>query len=135
MDLGLRDRVAIVAASSKGLGQAVAAALAAEGARLALCARGPAAVETTANALQEKHGVEVFRRALDVTDTAAVHSFVHDTAERFGRIDICVTNAGGPPAKNFLSTTAEEWRSAVDLNLLSTVLFAREVIPHMQRRR
>lgn len=134
MDLGLRDRVAVVAASSKGLGKAVAAALAAEGTRLALCARGQPALEATAKELEAQHGKDVFRRAMNVTDADAVHSFIQDVAQHFGRLDICVTNAGGPPAKNFLSTTPEEWQSAVNLNLHSTVLLAREVIPHMQRR-
>jgi 3-oxoacyl-[acyl-carrier protein] reductase len=135
MDLGLRGRVAIVAASSKGLGKAVAAALAGEGVHLALCARSADALEATARDLEARHGVQVLRRALDVTNADAVTSFVQDTAERFGRVDICVTNAGGPPAKNFLSITPDEWRAAVDLNLLSTLYFARAVIPHMQSRR
>lgn len=133
MDLGIRDRVALVAASSKGLGKAVAAALAAEGVKLALCARNSATLEAVANEIREAHGVEVMSRALDVTRFDDVGTFVRDTVERFGRLDICVANAGGPPAKNFLSVTLEEWRAAVDLNLLSTVNLAREVIPHMQR--
>lgn len=135
MDLGLRGRVAIVAASSKGLGKAVAAALAGEGVTLALCARGSDALEATACELESRHGVQVLRRAIDVTDADAVASFVQETAGRFGRVDICVTNAGGPPAKNFLSITPEEWRAAVDLNFMSTLYFARAVIPHMQSRR
>jgi len=135
MDLGLRGRVAIVAASSKGLGKAVASALAGEGVHLALCARGSEALETTARDLESRHGVQVLRRALDVTNADAVSSFVKETAERYGRVDICVTNAGGPPAKGFLSITPDEWRAAVDLNLMSTLYFAREVIPHMQRRK
>jgi 3-oxoacyl-[acyl-carrier protein] reductase len=70
-----------------------------------------------------------------VTDAAAVGRFVAAVAEQFGGVDICITNAGGPPAKGFLSTTPDEWQSALDLNLLSTVSFARAVIPHMQRQR
>ncbi len=65
----------------------------------------------------------------------AVHEFVKDVVEKFGAADICVTNAGGPPAKGFLATSAEDWRKAVDANFMSTVYFAREVIPHMQRKR
>ena len=133
MDLGIRDRVAIVAASSKGLGRAVAEALAAEGARVAMCSRNASAIEAAARAIAEKHGVEVFSRAVDVTDREQVRDFVRDVAAHFGRIDICVTNAGGPPAKTFLNITREEWLAAVELNLMSTVQFAREVIPHMQR--
>ena len=134
MDLGIRDRVALVAASSKGLGKAVAGALGAEGVKLALCARKAETLEAAAKELREAFGVEVLCRALDVTRFEDVRDFVRDTAEHFGRLDSCVTNAGGPPPKNFLSITLDEWRAAVDLNLLSTVNLAREVIPHMQRR-
>jgi 3-oxoacyl-[acyl-carrier protein] reductase len=74
-------------------------------------------------------------KALDVTDPAAVHHFVESVVSRFGSADICVTNAGGPPAKGFLSASLDEWRKAIDANFLSTVYFAREVIPHMQKKR
>ena len=131
MDLGLKDRVAIVAASSKGLGKAVAVGLAAEGARLALCARGDAALQQTAAEIPS----ECFAQALDVTDESQVRNFVRKTHERFGRIDICVTNAGGPPAKQFADTSIDEWRFAVDLNFMSTLFFAREVLPVMKEQR
>jgi len=71
----------------------------------------------------------------DLTDAAAVSHFVAAVAQKFGGIDICVTNAGGPPAKGFLAATLEEWQRALELNFLSSVYFAREVIPHMQRKR
>jgi 3-oxoacyl-[acyl-carrier protein] reductase len=77
----------------------------------------------------------VMDRAIDVTDGAAVHSFVADTAERFGRLDICVANAGGPPSKSFAETTTEDWESAARLNLMSTVHFAKAALPRMQERR
>ena len=134
MDLGIRDRVAIVAASSRGLGKAVAAALAAEGARVAMCSRNAAAVEAAASDIAARHGVEVLARATDVTQQDQVREFVGEVAARFGQIDICVTNAGGPPAKTFLNISAEEWQTAIELNLMSTVYLAREVLPHMQRR-
>jgi 3-oxoacyl-[acyl-carrier protein] reductase len=70
-----------------------------------------------------------------VTDGAAVQRFVEQVSKRFGRLDVCVTNAGGPPAKNFLSVSTEEWRKAVDLNFLSVVHLAKAVIPYMQRHR
>jgi len=78
-------------------------------------------------------GNAVLAEALDVTDATAVQRFVAAVATKFGKVDICVTNAGGPPAKGFLAARVEDWRKAVDLNFLSTVFFAREVIPHMQR--
>lgn len=135
METGLRDRVAIVAASSQGLGRATAEALAAEGARVAMCARTEKTLRAAADAIRQKHTTEVFERAFDVTHPGAVQAFVAAVAEKFGRIDICVTNAGGPPAKNFLSLGMEEWRKAVELNFLSVVSFCQAVIPHMQRQR
>jgi 3-oxoacyl-[acyl-carrier protein] reductase len=135
MDLGLRNRVALVAASSQGIGLATAEAFAAEGCRIAMCARKPQTLEAAAEKIRKYHGVEVFTEALDVTESAAVSRFVAAVAEKFGGVDICVTNAGGPPAKGFLSATLEDWQQALDLNFLSTVYFAREVIPHMQRKR
>lgn len=131
MDLGLKDRVAIVAASSQGLGRAVALGLAAEGAKLALCARGEVELKKTA---AEFPG-EVLASAVDVTDESQVRNFVRATLARFGRIDICITNAGGPPAKQFSDTTIGDWRSAVDLNFMSTLYFAHEVLPVMKMQR
>jgi len=133
MNTGLKGRTAIVAASSQGLGKATAQALAAEGANLALCARNQQALESLAAEITAKHKVEVFTRAFDVTDTAAAQRFVEDVARKFGRIDVCVTNAGGPPAKDFLALTPEDWRRAFDLNLLSTITFAHAAVPHMQK--
>ncbi len=135
MDLGIRGRVAIVAAASTGLGRAVAAGLAAEGARLALCARQAERLEQAAGELAETFGAKVFARALDVTDAAAVERFVAATAAEYGQIDICVSNAGGPSARPFAQTTHEEWRAAAELNLLAHVSFARAALPQMQRRK
>src|SRR6202051_394638 len=134
METGLKNRVAIVAASSQGIGKATAEALAAEGCRIAMCARNAQTLHAAAERIKKEHQAEVFAQALDVTDAEAVHRFVDAVASKFGGVDICVTNAGGPPAKGFLATSLEEWRSAVDANFMSTVYFAREVIPHMQRR-
>lgn len=135
MNNGLKDRVALVAASSTGLGRAVAEGLAAEGAQLALCSRNPERLEATAADLRSQYGVRVFSRVVDVTDAAAVAEFVAAAHAEFGRLDICVTNAGGPPAKSFATTTLEEWRAAVELNLLSHVSFAKAALPLMQQAR
>ncbi|HLY63419.1 MAG TPA: SDR family oxidoreductase [Terriglobia bacterium] len=135
MDLGLKDRVAIVAASSTGLGKAVAMGLAREGAKLALCARTEAVLSAAAAEIHDATGAEVLARALDVTVYDQVRSFVAETLERFGRVDICVANAGGPPAKPFSQTSVEDWQSGVNLNLMSTLYFAREVLPLMQKRK
>jgi 3-oxoacyl-[acyl-carrier protein] reductase len=133
MDLGLKGRVAIVAAASKGLGRAVAAELAREGAQVAICARSAANLEQAAASIRQATGREVYWEALDVTDAAGVQKFVAAVEQRFGRVDICVTNAGGPPSKTFLEITLEEWRAAVELTLLSAVYFAREVLPRMRK--
>lgn len=135
MDLGLKKRVALVAASSQGLGLATAEAFAAEGCRVAMCARNAQALAAGAEEIRKQHRVEVFTEAFDVTDAAAVKKFVAAVAAKFGSVDICVTNAGGPPAKGFLAASLEDWQRAIDANFLSTVYFAREVIPHMQRKR
>lgn len=130
MDLGLTGRVAIVAAGSQGLGRAAAAALAREGARVAICARGAAALESAAQEI----GAGVLTAQVDVTDEEQVRGFVAQVRRQFGTVDICVTNAGGPPAKTFEATTVADWRAAIDLNFMSTLFFAREVLPEMKRR-
>jgi len=134
MDLGLRGRVAIVAGSSQGIGLAAADAFAAEGCRVAMCARNAQKLEESADEIRERTGAEILTRAFDVTDAGGVREFVEEVVGKFGSADICVTNAGGPPAKGFLAASVEEWRKALDANFLSTVYFAREVIPHMRKK-
>ena len=135
MDLGLKGRGVIVAASSQGIGLATAEAFAREGAQVAMCARIEKTLQAAASGVRSRTGAEIYAEALDVTDATAVQRFVEQVSKRFGRIDVCVTNAGGPPAKNFLSLSADEWRKAVDLNLMSVVHLCKAVIPHMQRHR
>jgi len=134
MEAGLKNRVAIVAASSQGIGRATAEAFAAEGCRVAMCARTAQTLAAAADKIRKQYSVEVLDQTLDVTNADAVRRFVDAVVAKFGSADICVTNAGGPPAKGFLAASLEEWRKAVELNFLSTVYFAREVIPHMQRK-
>src|SRR5579883_1407957 len=112
MDLGLKNRVALVAASSTGLGKAVATALAREGAHLALCARTESTLMETADSIAGETGVEVLARALDVTKPDQVHKFVAEIASKFGRLDICVANSGGPPSKSFAETSIDDWHRA-----------------------
>ncbi len=135
MDLGLKDRAAIVAASSQGLGKAVAMGLGREGAKLAICSRSDAAINATASEIRQATGADVLAKKVDVTDYEQVRGFVAETAKHFGRLDICVTNAGGPPAKPFSATTVEDWHSGVNLNFMSALYFAREVLPLMQQRK
>jgi len=135
METGLKNRVAIVAASSQGIGRATAEAFAAEGCRLAMCARNRETLTAAAEDIRARYEAEVLAEPFDVTDAKAVRDFVSAVVQKFGGVDICVTNAGGPPAKGFLATTIEEWRRAIDLNFMSVVYFAHQVIPHMQKRK
>jgi 3-oxoacyl-[acyl-carrier protein] reductase len=135
METGLKNRVAIVAASSQGIGRATAEAFAAEGCRVAMCARNQGTLHAAAEKIRSQHHAEVLAEPFDVTDPRAVRDFVNAVVQKFGSADICVTNAGGPPAKGFLATTIEEWRRAIDLNFMSAVYFAHQVIPHMQKKK
>jgi 3-oxoacyl-[acyl-carrier protein] reductase len=135
MDLGLKNKVALVVAASRGLGRAVAEELAAEGASLILCAREATTLAETTAAIAEQTGAHVLGLPTDVTDAAQVKQLVASGNERFGRIDILVTNAGGPPAGRFDQLTQEQWERATQLTLYSAVRLAREVLPGMKSRR
>src|SRR5258708_38805103 len=135
MDLGLKGRGVIVAASSQGIGLATAEAFAREGAQVAMCARTEKTLAEAADKVRHETSAEIFAQALDVTNAEAVSRFVEQVAKQFGRVNVCVANAGGPPAKNFLSITPDEWRRAVDMNFMSVVHLSKAVIPYMQRHR
>jgi 3-oxoacyl-[acyl-carrier protein] reductase len=135
MDLGLKDKVALVAAGSRGLGRAVAEELAAEGASLVLCARDARTLSETAAAIAEHNNARVLAVPADVTSTADIERVVESGNERFGRIDILVTNAGGPPAGRFEQLTQEQWEAAIRLTLFSAVQLTRLVLPGMKARR
>ncbi len=134
MDLGLSGRVALVAAGSKGLGRAVADELAAEGAAVAICARGAEAIDQSVRAIAEAggraHGI-----VADVSQTGEAARVVAETERAFGRVDILVTNSGGPRSGTHDALTAEDWTQAVHLLLDSAVSFARAVLPGMRQRR
>lgn len=135
MDLGLRNKVALVAAASKGLGRAVAFELAKEGAKVALCSRNRDQVRQAAEAIRAETGADVYYEQCDVTQSDAVRSFVANTIHHFRDIHILVTNAGGPPAGAFVSLRPQDWTAAFQLNLASVVQLCAEVIPHMQKNR
>ena len=133
MDLGLKNRNVIVAASSDGIARAAAEKFAAEGAKVAMCSRDATKLNPAAALIRERYGIQVLAEPLDVTDANAVDAFVEHVAQEFGGVDVCVTNAGGPPAKMFFATTTEEWHRAVELNFMSIIHFARAVLPWMQK--
>ena len=134
MDLGLAGKVAFVAGASKGLGRAIAEELAAEGASLAINARGREALEETRRSIVASAGVDVLALPGDVSVSGEVDAMVSAAISRFGRIDILVTNSGGPPSGAFESISPEMWKSAVDQTLLSVVNLTRAVLPGMKER-
>ena len=135
MDLGLKNKVALVAAGSRGLGRAVAEELAAEGASLLLCARDSRTLDETAAAIAKSSNAHVLAVPADVTVTDDIKRVVETGIERFGRIDILVTNAGGPPAGRFEQLTHEQWEEAIRLTLFSAIELTRQVLPGMKERR
>ena len=135
MNLGLRGKVALVAAASRGLGRAVAEELAAEGANLVICGRQLGAIERAAQEIVAATGVDVTAHVADVSDPDAVDRLVAHGVDRFGQIDILVANAGGPPAGPFESLTPAMWDAATRLTLGSALALTRSVLPGMKARR
>ena len=133
MDLGLRNKVAIVCASSRGLGKAVALGLAEEGVNLTICARGDEELQRTDEEIRSKSNVQVLAIQGDVAKPADIRKIVTETLNKFLTIHILVNNAGGPPLGNFMDFTPDDWQKALELNLLSTINFIREVIPVMRK--
>lgn len=133
MNLGIDGRVALVAASSRGLGRAAARELAEGGASLVLCARGADTLEAAAAELRET-GAHVEAVVADVAREDGVRSVVDAAHHRFGRVDVLVTNAGGPPAGPFEDHDLQAWRDAVRLNLESAVGLVQGVLPGMKER-
>jgi len=130
MDLGLRGKVALVTAASKGLGRASALALAAEGASVAICARGEEALRSTENDL----GENALALPMDVTEPDAPARLVEATIERFGRLDVLVANAGGPPPGRALEPDDAAFEAALNANLLTSIRLVRAALPHMRER-
>ncbi|GAC1410636.1 MAG: SDR family oxidoreductase [Gemmatimonadaceae bacterium] len=135
MDLGLRGKIALVSASSRGLGQAIAEELAAEGANLVLCARGEEALRQTAESIRKSSGVTVIDVAADVSEESGINRVAKTALDKFGKVDILVTNSGGPPSGTFEGLTPEMWDSATRLLFTSAVGLARAVLPGMKERR
>jgi 3-oxoacyl-[acyl-carrier protein] reductase len=133
MDLGLKGRVAIVTAASSGLGKATAMELAAEGARVVISSRREYELRSAADDIKSNTGADVLAIAGDVTDEDHVRGLVSETTKEFGSVDIVVANAGGPPAGFFDDFSAEHYRQAVELNLISTINLCREAVPHMRK--
>lgn len=135
MNLGLKEKVALVCAASQGLGFAVADELAAEGCSVAICSRRAESIENAASSIRTRHNANVFAVAGDVSVADDIERIVATTMESFGRIDILVTNSGGPPAGTFDQLTDASWQDATNILLASVVRFTRLVLPGMKERK
>ncbi|MGH7830697.1 MAG: SDR family oxidoreductase [Candidatus Binatia bacterium] len=133
MDLGLRGKVALVAGASQGMGRAIAAGFAREGAKVSICARGKVALNEAATTIRRETDAEILSIAADMTQPGDIQRFVASSAEEFGRVDVLVTNAGGPPPGEFMKFTDEDWEKALNLSFLSALRLTREAVPHMRK--
>lgn len=137
MDLGLRGRVAIVCAASQGLGKAVALGFAREGAHVVICSRQRGMLNVAARDIRNEIGnipVRILPIVTDLTKPRQISLLVSRTVKTFGRVDILVTNAGGPPVAAFPDLTDNSWGEGIELTLMSTVRCIRAVLPHMRKR-
>lgn len=134
MDMGLKGKVALVAAASRGMGKGIAEAFAREGAKAAICSRKEDAILQAGNAIRSATKGEILSMVADLKKYEDIRSFVTASIEAFGGIDILVTNAGGPPPGDFEKHDDQTWDEAFRLTLLSVVRLIREVIPHMKKR-
>jgi 3-oxoacyl-[acyl-carrier protein] reductase len=135
MDLGLKNKVALVAGGSMGLGLAVAKTLSREGARVAICALDDPHLPKAREEIIQETGGEVIAIPADVTDAGQAKNFVSSALKYFGTLDILVNNAGGPPSKPFFDIDDDLWHFGFRLNLMSTILMTREAVPVMKAKR
>ena len=133
MDLGLKGKVALVAGASQGMGRATAFGFAREGAKVSICARGETALNEAAEMIRKETGGEVMAMVADMSKAEDIKRFVNDSAKHFGRLDIIVNNAGGPPPGEFMKFTDEDWNNAYNSSFMSTMRMTREAVPHMRK--
>ena len=132
MDLGLKDRVAVIGGGSKGQGRACADSLAKEGADLVICSRNAGELDQAAKEINAASGVEVLPVTADLSRLEDIQTLIKRTADHFGRLDILVNNSGGPPAGRAADTSEEVWRQSIDMALLFFIRMSREAVPHMK---
>ncbi len=132
MNLLLNGKVALVSAASKGLGRAVATGLAREGANVAMFSRDKDRIEEAAEAIHASTGADVLPLVTDVRNRDEIDAAIEATVKRFGKLDVLVTNAGGPPAGSFETVDDDAFVKAIELNLLSTIRLCRAAVPHMR---
>ena len=132
MDLGLKDKVAIVGGASKGLGKACALVLAQEGAKVAICSRSKPDLESAAEEIASAGGGEVMTFAGDLDNHQTINDLISATVDRFGRLDIMVNNSGGPPLARAATASEEQWETALQRSLLFFARMCRESLPHLK---
>ncbi len=132
MDLGLTNRTAFVAGASKGLGWATARELAQEGCRVAICSRDGDRIASAAEEIREETDAEVLPLVCDVTSTDQVEAAIAQTVDTFGGLHVLVTNAGGPPSGGATEMDLQDYRDAVELNLMSTIALCDAALPHLR---
>jgi 3-oxoacyl-[acyl-carrier protein] reductase len=135
LDLGISGKTALVTASSKGLGRAVAEALVQEDVNVMLCARGVVALEQAADAIRALGGGKVEYEVADVARSEDVARITQSCVKKFGSLDILVTNAGGPSPGKFSEVGDEHWHQGIDLVLMSVINLCRAAIPHMKKQK
>jgi 3-oxoacyl-[acyl-carrier protein] reductase len=135
MNFGLSGKVALVTASSKGLGKASALALAREGTKLAICARSKEDLDAAADEMRKAGAPDVLSMPADLAKKGDIDKLLKATLDHYGRVDILFTNSGGPPAGLFWEFDDQAWDQAVELLLMSTVRLIRGVLPGMRERK
>lgn len=132
MDLELKDKVAIVGGASKGLGRACALVLAEEGAKVVMCSRSKADLDHAAQEVRDETGAEVLAIAGDLEQNDVIKKLMTAAVDKFGRLDVLVSNSGGPPLAKAVDANEEQWAVAVQRSLLFFARMAREALPHMR---
>ncbi len=135
MNLGIKDKVAIISASSKGLGRACAEELAAEGCNLTIFSRNSADIRKTADEIREKYKTRVLSLRADAKSTKDIKNVVRSTIKEYKTVHIVINNAGGPPFGYFEDFRSKDWQSALELNLLSVINLTKEVLPYMKKQK
>lgn len=133
MDLGLQGRVAIVGGASQGLGRACAMGLAQEGARVAISSRRAEPLQATAQEIRSATGVEVLAVPGDLSCLADIQNLIQRTVDHFGRLDIVISNSGGPPEGRAVDTSEDKWERAIQMALQFFIRMSREAVPHLKQ--
>jgi 3-oxoacyl-[acyl-carrier protein] reductase len=135
MELGLKNKIAVVTASSKGLGKAVAEAMAQEGARLAICSRNDTRIKETAQDLSEKYKTDVYAGVCNVEEKSSIELFAQEVIKKFGTVHVLFINAGGPPPGTIANFLPADFEKALNLNLMSAINLTYSFLPYMKKQK